>query len=197
VILLLGIGCSIFYLNQDETPKVTFEECENMGGGAWLVDLYHPDICTSCTEYRECELEYNDYREECPECYGPCQECQKTYSLQESCPECYGPCQSCENKYLHEFENDSERYILCPECEICESCRDEIEAKKSNCLPCESCNECKEKHKRYSDIREVCPEIDACSMCMSDTFPYPNKCPDGREKIGEISDAATWFMCCR
>ena len=59
-----------------------------MGGEAWQVDLYHRDICSACAEFRECEIEFNDYREECPECYGACQECKDQYSLYQSCPEC-------------------------------------------------------------------------------------------------------------
>jgi hypothetical protein len=195
--LALGIGFSVFYLKPDSSRKITFEECENAGGAAWLVDLYHPDICSSCAEYRACEIGYNDYREVCPECYAACQECQDQYSLKESCPECYGPCQACQNKYLNDFESEEERYALCPECKECEICREEIDTKKSNCPPCISCNECKEENKRYSDIRDVCPQIIPCSECKKSNFPYPDSCPDGREKIGEISDAAIWFQCCK
>ena len=112
--LALGIGFIAFYLKQEQSQKITFEECEKAGGVAWLVDLDHPDICPSCAEYLECAREYNDYSELCPECYGDCLECQDQYSLFESCPECYGPCQSCQNEYLHVFESEAERYELCP-----------------------------------------------------------------------------------
>lgn len=196
-LLALGIGFTVFYLKQDKSQKMTFEDCENAGGVAWLVDLNHQDICPSCAEYLECKLEYDDYREVCPECYGDCQKCQDKYSLHESCPECYGPCQTCQNEYLHDFESETERYTLCPECEACDNCRDEIESKKSNCPPCISCNACKEEHKKYTDIRDVCPQITLCAECRSRNFPYPDQCPDGREKIGEISDAAILFQCCK
>jgi hypothetical protein len=195
--LALGIGFVIYSQKLDSSRKLTFEACANAGGKAWAVDPFHPDICPACAEYRACETAYNDFREACPECYGACQECQDQYSLAESCPECYGPCQACENQYFNDFENDEERYALCPECKACEACREEINLKKAGCAPCISCSECKEENKRYSDIGEVCPQVTACTECMEANFPYPDTCPDGREKIGEISDAATWFQCCR
>jgi hypothetical protein len=197
IFLVLGIGFVAFFFKNEKSPMITFEECENAGGVAWRADFYHPDICPSCAEYLECELEYNDYSLECPECYGTCQECQDQYSLYESCLECYGPCQGCENEYLSDFESETERYELCSECERCDRCREEIETEKLNCLPCTSCNKCKKEHKKYTDIREVCPQIVACVECASQNFPYPGKCPDGKEKIGEISDAAIWFQCCK
>jgi hypothetical protein len=108
-LLALGIGLTLFYLKPDSSRKITFEECENAGGMAWRVDLYHPDICSACAAFQACEEENNG----------------------------------------------------------------------------------------YSDIRDVCPQVFACTECMKSNFPYPDKCPDGREKVGEISDAAIWFQCCK
>jgi len=196
-VLFLVILFTIFYVRQNKSKQIVFAECEKMGGVAWQVDLCHPEICSSCAEYRECDLEFNDYRNECPECYGPCQECQDKYSLYDSCPECYGPCQICQNKYRNDFENEAERYKLCPECEICDSCREVLNLTLTNCPPCISCSECKEENKKYTDIRDVCPQIFECSECMDRTGTYPDTCPGGRKKIGEISDAATWFQCCK
>jgi len=54
---------------------------------------------------------------------------------------------------------------------------------------CSSCAEyrvCEEENKGYSDIRDVCPQIIPCAELMKTNFP----CPEGREKVGEISDAA-------
>ena len=65
---------------------------------------------------------------------------------------------------------------------------------------CPACAEylaCEEEHKDAADIREVCPQVMACTECMDENFPYSDKCPNGKEKIGEISDAATWFQCCK
>lgn len=65
---------------------------------------------------------------------------------------------------------------------------------------CSSCAEyqaCAEANPGSSDIREVCPQVMACTECMDANFPYSDTCPDGRAKIGEISDAATWFQCCK
>ena len=196
-ILALALVFTTIWIRQNESPQIAFAECETRGGVAWQVDLTHPDICSSCAEYRECEIEYNDLSEECPECYGACQECQDKFSLYESCPECYGPCQACQNKYLNEFENEEERYKLCPECEVCDSCREELNFKIINCPPCISCNKCKEGNKKYTNISDVCPQILPCAECMKRTGTYPDKCPDGRKKIGEISDAAIWFQCCK
>jgi hypothetical protein len=196
-ILGLGIGITLFFLKFSSSRQISYKECENAGGVIWLVDLYHPDICPACAEYRACEMAYNDYREVCPECYGPCQECQEQYSLEDSCPECYGPCQACANQYLNDFESEEERDRLCPECKACEMCREDIDGKKISCPPCLSCNACKEENKRYSDIRDVCPQVVACSECMESNFPYPDRCPEGREKIGEVSDTAIWSQCCK
>lgn len=197
IILITLILAIAIYARQNRSRPITFAECEEIGGVAWRVDLYHPDICSSCAEYRECEALYNDYRDLCPDCYGPCQECQDGYSLYESCPECYGPCQNCQNKYLNEFKDDEERYRLCPECKICTECREQLNDQVMNCPACVSCNQCKEGNKKYSDITEVCPQIHACGECMEGNSPYPDKCPNGEKKIGEISDAAIWFQCCR
>jgi hypothetical protein len=196
-LLTLVIAFTVIYMRRNDALEITFAECERMGGVAWQVDLYHPEICSSCAEYRECETEYSDYSEVCPECYAACPECQDRFSLYESCPECYGPCQACQNEYLNEFENEEERYSLCPECEVCDSCREELNLKIFNCPPCISCNECKEENKRYTNIGDVCPQVFACAECMERTGTYPDTCPDGRKKIGEISDAATWFQCCK
>jgi len=196
-VLALGVGLSAVILEQSGAPSMTFAECEAAGGEAWLVDLSHADICSSCAAYQACAREYNDYSDVCPECYGPCQACQEEYSLHESCPECYGPCQSCENTYLNDFDSEEERYRLCPACRVCDDCRAALEARRSSCPPCVSCEACKEENRRYTDIREVCPQVVACGECMEVNFPYPDACPGGREKVGEISDAAIWFQCCR
>jgi hypothetical protein len=108
-LLALGIGIATLYAKFNSSRKITFEECVHAGGTAWLVDLYHPDICSSCAEYQACE----------------------------------------------------------------------------------------EKNKGYSDIRDVCPQVTACTECIESNFSYPDRCPDGRKKIGEISDAAIWFQCCK
>lgn len=108
-LLLAGIGYTIFYLKVDSSREITFDQCRIAGGVAWRVDLYDPDICSSCAEYQACAAE----------------------------------------------------------------------------------------NKGASDIREVCPQVNACTQCVAKNFPYPDRCPDGKEKIGEISDAAIWFQCCR
>lgn len=116
IIVLLGItfavvaiGITFLYLKSNSTRKMTFEECSNAGGVAWRVDLYDPDICSSCAEYQAC----------------------------------------------------------------------------------------REQNEGGSDIREACPQVVACEKCLERNSPYPNKCPDGKDKIGEISDAEIWFQCCQ
>lgn len=195
--LLLTVGVTVLIPRLTGTRKMSFQGCERVGGEAWPVDLSHPDICPSCAEYQACFREYNDYSDVCPECYGPCQKCQAQYSVRESCPECDGPCQRCENEHRHDFASEAERHELCPECRRCDDCREEIEAQRIDCPPCVSCNECKERNKRYTDIRDVCPQVVPCTACTERNFPYPDKCPDGKRKIGEISDAAIWFQCCK
>lgn len=89
--------------------KISFEDCANAGGEAWLVDLYHPDICPDCVSYRNC------------------------------------------------LEDNSDQ----------------------------------------TNLSELCPQVTTCSECISNNHPYPDNCPDGKQKIGEISDAAIWFQCCK
>jgi len=108
-LLALAIGITCVYLKFNSSREITFEECANAGGLAWRVDLYHPDICSSCADYQTCE----------------------------------------------------------------------------------------EENKGVSDIRDVCPQGVACTECLERNFPYPDTCPEGREKVGEISDAAIWFQCCK
>lgn len=195
-VLVLGVGYAVLYM-RNKPRMFTFEECESMGGEAWLVDIYHPDICPACAEYRACELVYNDYSEVCPECYEACPACQDSYPYDSCHEDYYDSCRNCENEYLHDFEDDEEKYRLCPTCEDYKNCREEITSKRKNCPPCIACEECKEKNKKYTDIGEVCPQVTPCGECMSDNFPYPDQCPGGKESVGEISDAATWFLCCK
>ncbi|MCD4672370.1 MAG: hypothetical protein K8R77_06890 [Anaerolineaceae bacterium] len=196
ILLTLALIFTVLHLRRP-AQWLTFAECEEKGGGAWPVDLYHSDICPACAAYRECESVYNDYSETCPECYGACPECQAQYSLHESCPECYEPCQNCQNKYLNNFKSDEERYQLCPDCKVCDSCREELNTKIINCPACISCNECKEENKKCDDISEVCPDVFPCAECMEEMGMYPDKCPGGMEKLGNISDAAMWVQCCK
>lgn len=116
IILLLGIGFAVaaigitfLYLQSDRSRKMTFEECSHAGGVAWRVDLYDPEICSSCADYQEC----------------------------------------------------------------------------------------RQQNQGISDIRQVCPQVVACTECQDRSFPYPNKCPGGKDKIGEITDAEIWFQCCQ
>ena len=175
IILTVLIASAVIYTQRNRSQKITFAECEKMGGVAWQVDLFHPDICSSCAEYRKCEIEYNDYSDVCPECYAACPECQSSYSLHESCPDCYGSCQACQNKYLNDFENEEERHRLCPDCKKCDMCREELNVDIANCPPCISCNECKEENKKCSDIEIVCPQILQCVECMEGNGTYPDK----------------------
>lgn len=68
------------------------------------------------------------------------------------------------------------------------------------CPDCAALAACEAQHsdrQAYPDLREVCPQMSACADCMEANFPYPKACPGGMEKLGEISDAAIWFLCCR
>ena len=65
------------------------------------------------------------------------------------------------------------------------------------CSACAEYQTCEEENKGVSDIRDVCSQGVACTECLERNFPYPDTCPEGREKVGEISDAAIWFQCCR
>lgn len=65
------------------------------------------------------------------------------------------------------------------------------------CPACAEYAACVEKNTGASDLRQVCPQVIPCSECMERNFPYPDRCPDGLQKIGEISDAEIWFQCCK
>ena len=65
------------------------------------------------------------------------------------------------------------------------------------CPACAEYGACAEKNIGAPDIREVCPQTASCAECMERNFPYPDRCRDGLQKIGEISDAEIWFLCCK
>ena len=197
VLLALLAGPATAQSHQDEPHTLTFEDCRRAGGVGWGVDLNHPDICPACADYLACKARVDDYREVCPECYGACPECRARYTLYENCPQCYGPCQACENRYLNDFADQAERFQRCPVCQTCASCREALAVQYANCPPCVSCEQCRAENRRYTDIRAVCPQVIACDRCRRETGPYPGQCPDGRRRIGIITDAAIPFQCCR
>lgn len=109
VIITILIGFILILIFTSSSRKITFEDCSGAGGEAWLVDLYHPDICPDCVSYRKC------------------------------------------------FE----------------------------------------ENRGQTNLSELCTQVTTCSECINHNHPYPDKCPDGKQKIGEISDAAIWFLCCK
>lgn len=109
VIITISIVFVVIAMFPGSSRKITFEDCANAGGEAWLVDLYHPDICPDCVSYQNCLEENTD----------------------------------------------------------------------------------------QANLSELCPPVIACSECINNNHPYPDKCPDAKRKIGEISDAAIWFQCCK
>lgn len=109
VIITISIVFLVMQLLSSSSRKITFEGCTNAGGEAWLVDLYHPDICPECVSYRNCLEENSD----------------------------------------------------------------------------------------QTNLSELYPQVAACSECITNHHPYPENCPEGKRKIGEISDAAIWFQCCK
>lgn len=62
---------------------------------------------------------------------------------------------------------------------------------------CVSYRNCLEENRDHTNLFVLCSQVTACSECISNNHPYPDKCPDGKRKIGEISDAAIWFQCCK
>jgi len=65
------------------------------------------------------------------------------------------------------------------------------------CPDCKDFYDCLKNHSNQKNIDEACPQNKNCSKCVGENFPYPDKCPGEKEKLGEISDAATWFLCCK
>jgi hypothetical protein len=62
---------------------------------------------------------------------------------------------------------------------------------------CPACAEFRACEQKSNADPAACPQLEACTVCLEANFPYPATCPDGKEKIGEISDAAIWFQCCK
>jgi hypothetical protein len=114
--MVVTVVLIIYVLIQEQQPtdsrKMTFAECEAIGGEPWRVDHFHPDICPACAEYAECQAAYD-------------------------------------------------------------------------------------ADDRAGNLAEACPQGKACAACMQRTDFYPDTCPGGRTKVGEITDAAIWFQCCK
>jgi hypothetical protein len=96
------------------------------------------------------------------------------------------------------FKSDSSRKITFEECEKAGGTAWRVDIyHPSICPACAEYRACEQKNQGASDIREVCPEVIPCAECMDRNFPYPDRCPDDLQKIGEISDAEIWFQCCK
>lgn len=65
------------------------------------------------------------------------------------------------------------------------------------CPECVEYYDCYEKYQNVYNLEKFCPSLKDCEKCMENNFPYPQACPDQNEKIGDISDAAIWFICCK
>ena len=105
------------------------------------------------------------------------------------CPSC-AEYRECEAEY-------SDYSDVCPECEVCNTCREELNVDIMSCPACVSCDECKEENRKTTLISDVCPQFYSCNECMERNGPFPDKCPDGKRNVGQITDAATWFQCCQ
>ena len=96
------------------------------------------------------------------------------------------------------LKSDSHRKLTLEECETAGGKAWAVELYHPDICPaCAEYAACAEENRGYSDIREACPVVNPCAECMERNFPYPDRCPDGLQKIGEISDAAIWFQCCK
>jgi hypothetical protein len=61
----------------------------------------------------------------------------------------------------------------------------------------EICPSCQSYTACFTDSGDPdCAPSQACADCLEANFPYPRRCPGSAEKLGEISDAAIWFLCC-
>jgi hypothetical protein len=89
LLLIMGVGITIFYLKLNSSRTITFAECTNAGGVAWRVDLYHPDICPSCAEYQACREKSSgdaEIADACPQ-INACSECrQSNFPYPDRCP---------------------------------------------------------------------------------------------------------------
>ena len=96
------------------------------------------------------------------------------------------------------LDPDSQRKITFEECEKAGGTAWRADPYHPDICPaCAEYRACEEQNQGASDIREVCPQVVPCTACLEQNFPYPDRCPDGLQKIVEISDAAIWFQCCR
>ena len=96
------------------------------------------------------------------------------------------------------LKSDSHRKVTFEECEKAGGKAWAVDIYYPDICPaCAESEACEEKNRGASDIREACPQVIPCAECMEHNFPYPDRCPDGLQKIGEISDAQIWFQCCK
>jgi hypothetical protein len=96
------------------------------------------------------------------------------------------------------LKSDSHRKITFEECEKAGGTSWAVDIYHPDICPaCAEYGACEENNRDATDIRAACPQVIPCAECMDRNFPYPDRCPDGLQKIGEISDAEIWFQCCK
>lgn len=96
------------------------------------------------------------------------------------------------------LKSDSSRKLTFEECEKAGGKAWAVDIHHPDICPaCAEYGACEQENRGASDIRTACPQVMPCAECMDRNFPYPDRCPDGLQKIGEISDAAIWFQCCK
>lgn len=87
IVIFAGLIFTLILLNTPQ--KITFAECESIGGEPWLVNLYHPDICPQCTNYFDCLEKKENAGNTNMVCYAEedCGQCiEKNFPYPEKCP---------------------------------------------------------------------------------------------------------------
>jgi len=70
---------------QNQFKRMTFAECEEIGGIVWEVNVFHPDICPTCKSCYECGANSQNFTN-CLNC-DTCFECMKENSpYSDKCP---------------------------------------------------------------------------------------------------------------
>jgi len=86
VCIILIMAIAVFtWQYQNQPVRMTFDECDEIGGTAWPVDVFHPEICPTCKSCYECGEDSKNFTN-CPNCES-CSTCMgENYPYSENCP---------------------------------------------------------------------------------------------------------------
>jgi len=80
-IIIIVVITVFIWQHQNQSKKLTFSQCEEIGGTTWRVDVFHPEICPTCKTCYNCGEDSQDFTN-CPNCEScfTCMEENQPYS---------------------------------------------------------------------------------------------------------------------